>query len=547
MATHREHDDANGINWIRRLEGLVRTPIIDPALRRVFVATFQEKLRSYKVGAYDLASGIPAWETSVEGGGYGAPALTDTSVLVPSRFTGIVSIDKLTGTKQWRHDGHGRVRSTPTVMRDRIYYSSGLDLFSLTECGSEDWRAHHDEAFFYGTPTIKGKVIYTLGCTQGVTGHSERKLFAFDTRTGTFDDLEIAPGNVVSSDSAGMLVIDDLAIVGGKNFIAAIDLKSKQTTWNVEINGDACRHRCAQVGGKVFYSTLSGCVGSIDIRTGALLWERCYNEPVLTPVSVMDQRSIAFCVDGYLYQLSAADGLLICMIPIGHVPYSALVTAEGCAVIGGGEPPYAGFLTPLKMKSGKLIDPGGRPIIQTASTGTENLDVVFDIPDYVDPDSIALYTEAVSLKKEITPVRTEGGKAHFRIAVDPQCIAGDYALAPTFAEANGRRGFNIVFARLEQAMPLPNQVLLSSIERIEQEHDDYSGAAVYQMIENYYGYPHISQVERRRMVDWIRAQAGYQPFDTWRIILRRAATGAATRLEELPEFRTWQNEGRPEK
>jgi hypothetical protein len=105
-----------------------------------------------------------------------------------------------------------------------------------------------------------------------------------------------------------------------------------------------------------------------------------------------------------------------------------------------------------------------------------------------------------------------------------------------FMGKDGARGFQVALVELPRRKALPNSVLLSSIARIRQEDPRYSGAAVYQMIERHYGYPGTSQAERRRMVDWIRNRSGYQPFDVWRILLRRAATSSATRLEDLPEF-----------
>lgn len=38
------------------------------------------------------------------------------------------------------------------------------------------------------------------------------------------------------------------------------------------------------------------------------------------------------------------------------------------------------------------------------------------------------------------------------------------------------------------------------------------------------------------MVDAVRDLSGYEPFQTWRIILRRILTSQAMNKEELPEF-----------
>lgn len=47
-----------------------------------------------------------------------------------------------------------------------------------------------------------------------------------------------------------------------------------------------------------------------------------------------------------------------------------------------------------------------------------------------------------------------------------------------------------------------------------------------------------SQKSIREMVDAVRDLSGYEPFQTWRIILRRVLTSQAQNKQELPEFST---------
>ena len=45
-----------------------------------------------------------------------------------------------------------------------------------------------------------------------------------------------------------------------------------------------------------------------------------------------------------------------------------------------------------------------------------------------------------------------------------------------------------------------------------------------------------SQKNIREMIDAVRDLSGYEPFQTWRIILRRVLTSQAKSQQELPEF-----------
>lgn len=527
---------SSGFRWIRKLHGLVRTPAIDHGAKWAFVATFEEKLRTYKIGAYALTDGSIVWESRVDGGGYGAPMLTGSSVIVPSRFTGIVALNKKNGEYQWRHDGEGRVRSSAIENDGSIIYSSGGDLITVSASGQMLWKLRCGDGFLYGSPVIAGKTAYSLGSAQDGDGSAARFIFSWDLESGREGRIPVGPGNVVSSDSAGLLWHGNLAIVGVKNAVVAVDLFNGQTLWTCLVTGDASRHQCRRIGQRIFYTTLAGAVGAVDLDDGSLLWERLYIEPVLTPVSAVDDRSISFCADGYIYQLSVKDGLLLGANPIGHVPYSALNVSDACAVIGGGEPPYAGFLACLDHADGRLRGSRALAEVQTLAAEERYADVAFDLPVGFVSDSIQLYTEAVSTNIETRPWLVEKLRAHFRVEIDPQCVAGSYGLVLEFKMLSGENRFEVVLVELRSRTALPNCVLLTALDRIQQEEPIYSGAAAYQMLERYYGYPTTSQSERRKMVDWIRERSGYQPFDIWRIVLRRAVTGSATRVEDLPEF-----------
>lgn len=46
----------------------------------------------------------------------------------------------------------------------------------------------------------------------------------------------------------------------------------------------------------------------------------------------------------------------------------------------------------------------------------------------------------------------------------------------------------------------------------------------------------IEQADLREMIDFSLNRSGYESFQTWRILLRRALTSGANKKEQLPEY-----------
>ena len=79
------------------------------------------------------------------------------------------------------------------------------------------------------------------------------------------------------------------------------------------------------------------------------------------------------------------------------------------------------------------------------------------------------------------------------------------------------------------------RVLVPGYTDVVQEEMDWSGAALMAAVRRQYG-DDVDQGAMRDMIDSIRDRSGYLPFDTWRIIARRALSTSARRTSELPEF-----------
>ncbi len=83
---------------------------------------------------------------------------------------------------------------------------------------------------------------------------------------------------------------------------------------------------------------------------------------------------------------------------------------------------------------------------------------------------------------------------------------------------------------------MPSRVLLSNTQPITQEGALLSGASVMQMVQSYFDIPLTQQSEIRGMVDYITEKSDYEPFNVWRIALRRALSANARSAQELPEY-----------
>jgi outer membrane protein assembly factor BamB len=523
------------IKWAINLDGMVRKPILDLARNRAYVIVYRERSRSYLLGAYALDTGEQSWETEVANGGYGTPGQSDDLVVLPYQFNGIVALRKSDGVRVWEHHGVGRVRSSVVFHDGLFYYSSGGEIFGLDAQGRARYRAQDPAAFFFGEPLIAESNLYSLGVAADGSRSSIRAIYCFDKQGLPVRKDDIGEAGVVSSDVSGLLLVDDSLIVGGPGYVTAITMGTGAIKWRTRIQGDAARHACSHAGGLVFFTTLDGIVGALHVDDGAQKWQRSYRESLVTPVTPVESDGLVFAADGYLCHLSSEDGRLISKRPIGHCPYSALVLAPGHALLGAGEPPYDGILVSLAERQER---PHAEISFQAqnAILGVPEVDFVLTVPDVILADSLKVRVAAVSIEKEVVPLQVEGEKAFFRFPLDSQCAPGDYALLVTFKYTSGSDGSDIVLLTLARPVALPNKVLLNSIQPIPQEERHYSGAAVAQMFEEHYGYANVGQMERRRMVDYIRTKSKYLSFDTWRIIFRRALTTSATKVEELPEF-----------
>ena len=118
----------------------------------------------------------------------------------------------------------------------------------------------------------------------------------------------------------------------------------------------------------------------------------------------------------------------------------------------------------------------------------------------------------------------------------PRTISsGDFVIPVYLYISSGEYFIKPVCISLKRKVPLPSRAYLNHIPDIVQEKPTYSGAAIGSTLKNFHG-DHVKQSDLREMIDFSLNHSGYEPFQTWRILLRRVLTSSADKKEQLPEF-----------
>jgi hypothetical protein len=113
---------------------------------------------------------------------------------------------------------------------------------------------------------------------------------------------------------------------------------------------------------------------------------------------------------------------------------------------------------------------------------------------------------------------------------------GDFVTSISLVLSSGIIVTRPIAIKLTRHKPLPSRVYLQNIPDIVQEKPNYSGAAIAATLKSMHGDSIPEQKNIRDMIDAARELSGYEPFQTWRILLRRILTSKAQNIQELPEF-----------
>lgn len=524
--------------WIKKMNGLIRVVIFDPDFSKAYVVVYYEQINKYTLNAFCWLSGEFYWSTDVPNGGYGAPAIIDDLVVILTEFTNVTAICKNSGQVKWTFKTQARIRSPLNVVNNKVYFSSGGTLFELNREGEVLNLWNYPKAFFYGSVDILNDLVITLGVVNDEFCKSVIKVFAFYKKGQTVYELPICGGGIISTDTAGIAWQKNIGIVGAENLISAFQGDSGRILWTTQVEGCSGRQVCTVNNQLVFYVTQSGTIGALNISDGSHAWKiHTQDSLIVSPISVSGDKVIV-AADAHLLVLRANTGQLIQKYPVGHSPYSMFSLNKEFGILGAGEPPHNGLIYGFKLQAHKE-NLKYCCAVQSSNANVENsfFDICVEINN-VEEAIIEVQLDSANfcLKEPIKGEKITESNFAFRIPLPRTMSPGDFVLSLSLILKSGAIITRPIAIKLTRRKPLPSRVYLNHIPSVVQEKPTYSGAAIASFIKSINGDQTSSQKNIREMVDAVRELSGYEPFQTWRIILRRVLTSQAQNKQELPEF-----------
>jgi outer membrane protein assembly factor BamB len=524
--------------WMKKMNGLIRVVIFDTDCSTAYVVVYYEQINKYTLNAFCSLSGELYWSTDVPNGGYGAPAIIDDCIVILTEFTNVTAICKNSGQIKWTFETQTRIRSPINVVNNKVYFSSGGTLFELNSKGEALKQWSYPKAFFYGSVDIINDLVITLGVVNDEFCKSVIKVFAFYKKGQTVYELPICDGAIISTDTAGIAWQKNIGFVGAENLISAFQGDSGKILWTSQVEGCAGRQVCTVNDHHVYYVTQSGTIGALNILDGSHAWKiHTQDSLIVSPISVSGDKVI-IAADAHLLVLKANNGQLLQKFPVGHSPYSMLSLNKEFGILGAGEPPHSGLIYGFKLRAHEEVSKYCC-VVQSSNAHVENsfFDICVEIHNAEEPIiEIQLDSANFCLKEPIKGEKITESNFAFRIALPRTMSPGDFVLSLSLILKSGTTITRPAAIKLTRRKPLPSRVYLNHIPDVVQEKPAYSGAAIASVMKSINGDNTLSQKNIREMVDAVRDLSGYEPFQTWRIILRRVLTSQAQNKQELPEF-----------
>lgn len=523
-------------NWSMEISGLVRVPFFDSNDDvHGYAVYYSEVKQTYDLIKYLLLTGEIIWCAEVVNGGYGTPLIWKDLALVHEGFTGITAYNKYTGEKVWNYSTESRVRSSFNIIDESLYFSSGGTIFQIDYEGKLLNKINLENTFLFGTISKQQNHLITLGTKYNIeTNSSNLYLFGIILSSSLVFEVNIGKGHIISSDTSGFFLSEGRILVNCDNYVKCLDANTGMTIWTTKISGNGGRHIPVCDLEFVFYTTINGYYGCINIRNGQLLWERESTEGcIVTPPSILGD-SLLILADSYLFVLDKRKGYVYQAVPIGHSPYSACAIFNNHLLVGGGEPPLHGLLRAFnivenspecfvfgKIEIGEFIENKQMELILYCSSMIT---------------SIEINTNVISKNKNIQGTKISGG-FHFDIELKPNNLSGYYCLPIRYfiGENEYIEGISVF---LRQKNPLPTKHIINTFNKdVLQTNALNSGAAIIQMIMKNYG-KELKQDEVRKIVNYVKDKSEWvdADFQTWRLILNRVLSSPAKTLNEFIEL-----------
>ena len=206
-------------------------------------------------------------------------------------------VSQFSGLK-WRFETYGRVRSSPTIFEETVYFGSeDAHLYAVdTETGRLKW-SFKTASWILSSPAVAGHLVY-VGSKDGI-------VYAVDQETGQEEWRFASGGQGFFSSPA---IVGELVLIGSRDGnLYALDMVTGQEEWRVKTNYKV-NSSPTVFAGMAFFGSEDAHLYAVDILTGQLLWTFKAGAAVRSSPATAEGMVYFGSFDRHLYALDSATG-----------------------------------------------------------------------------------------------------------------------------------------------------------------------------------------------------------------------------------------------
>lgn len=288
--------------WQMFHPSLIRVPFFDTEDPKfVYTVTYSEAEQKYYLIKVLISSGEIVWSTEVVNGGYGTPAILKNTVIMLKGFSDIVGIDKTNGSKLWEIKTEKRIRTSISVFDNMAYWSSGDSIYVIDEFGNIINKIRIENAYIYGHIYKTNNTLLALGTKyNSFKEDSCQYLWIVDINNNRTESIETAKSIVISLDTSGFFVDNEFVYVPCEEQLFKINYITKEVVWSNKVGGYAGRHLPIVYKGNIYYTTINGLVGKMNVD-GDKIWEiKTKEESIMSPPTIVGKHYLLLRMDIYI-------------------------------------------------------------------------------------------------------------------------------------------------------------------------------------------------------------------------------------------------------
>jgi outer membrane protein assembly factor BamB len=317
-------------------------------------------------GEGPTTSGAVEWTVATGGPVRSSPTVVRDRVYVGSGDGHVYALDAETGSEVWTRDLGSPVHSTPAVAHGLVFVIDWQNrLFALDQASGETrWRAETGPDapwdwgqegwdYFSSSPAVEGGRVYV--------GSGDGHVYAFEARSGA-EIWRFATGGRVRSSPA---LADGRLFVGSADGVLyALDSASGELVWRFETVGAGLDSEAwgfdrktiqgtpAVVDGRVYFGARDGHAYAVDARSGEQLWRTEERMPwYIASPAVADGVLYLGSSDGlFVNALDAATGRELWRTATGHRVFSSPALFAGTLFVGN----HLGRFLALAPETGEI-------------------------------------------------------------------------------------------------------------------------------------------------------------------------------------------------